>query len=147
MSLDGFNIKNVGTSYTEDYAAVRVVEGAYQWEEVTKGTKGKWLVCANEYSPVILEVDQKTNYKSLEEFRAKVFGNQLSFEDNILKYTGIYGDDFTFYADYSKSPKINGLTVDYAPAKVYDSPYLQSDWNTGIVNIQKGTRNKVLDFN
>ncbi|WP_303921211.1 hypothetical protein [Draconibacterium sediminis] len=146
----GKPIEDGGWIFTESagaYAAVRVVEGAYQWEEVTKGTKGKWLVCANEYSPVILEVDQKSNFKSFKEFRGKVLGNQLFFQNNILKYTGIYGDDFTFYADYSKSPEINGLTVDYAPAKVYDSPFLQSDWNSGIVHIQKGTRNKVRDFN
>ena len=152
FSAEGLHnpIEDGGWIFTETegaYAAVRVVDGTYQWEEVTKGTKGKWLVCANEYSPVILEVDQKANYKSLKEFRAKVLGNKLSFEDNILNYTGIYEDKFTFYADYSQSPEINGLTVNYAPEKTYDSPFLKAGWNSGVMQIQKGTRRLVLDFN
>ena len=129
------------------YAAVRVVGGGYTWEDEDGRTKGKWLVCENEYAPVILEVDQKANYKSFEEFRAKVLGNQLTFENQILQYTGIYGDSFTFYTDYSSSPKIEDTPVDYAPAKVYDSPFLKADWNSGVVHIQKGTRKLVLDFN
>ncbi len=129
------------------YAAVKVVDGGYEWEDNTGRTKGKWLVCSDEYSPVILEADQKSNYKSFEEFKEKVIGNQLFFNNNILKYTGIYDDDFTFYADYSKSPEINGSPVDYAPAKVYDSPFLKAEWNSGVVHIQKGNRELVLDFN
>jgi hypothetical protein len=31
--------------------------------------------------------------------------------------------------------------------KGYDSPFLKSDWNSGVVHIQKGTRSLVLDFN
>ena len=74
-------------------------------------------------------------------------GNKLAFENNVLKYTCIYGDEFTFYANHSKSPEINGSTVNYAPAKVYDGPFLQSDWNSGVVKISKGTRALVLNFN
>lgn len=129
------------------YAAVRVVDGGYAWEDQTRRAKGKWLVCKNEYSPVILEVDQKSNYASREEFRAKVFSNAFSFTDNILQYTGIYGDSFTFFADYSKVPEIDGIPVDYAPSKTYDSPFLKADWNSGVVYIQKGKRSLVLDFN
>jgi hypothetical protein len=129
------------------YAAVRVVDGGYTWEDQSGRVNGKWLVCMNEYSPVILEVDKKSNYKSFEEYRSKVIGNKLSFDKNVLKYTGIYGDEFIFYADYSNSPKINSTPVNYAPDKTYDSPFLKSDWNSGIVNIQKGNRELVLDFN
>jgi hypothetical protein len=78
---------------------------------------------------------------------AKVTKNAFNYNNKILTYTGLYGDTFTFFVDYSKSPKINKETVNYAPQKVYDSPFLQSDWNSGVVNIQKGTRSKVLDFN
>jgi hypothetical protein len=131
------------------YAAVRVVDGGHHWEKENSRTRtmGKWLYCDNEYSPVILEVDQKSNYKSFDEFRARIVGNAFSFSKNILRYTGIYGDSFTFFADYSKVPQIDGVAVDYAPSKVYDSPFLKSDWNSGVVNIQKGTRSLILNFN
>lgn len=152
FSAEGLHnpIEDGGWIFTESegaYAAVMVVNDSYEWEDNTGSPKGKWLVCKNEYSPIILEVDQKSNYKSFEAFRERVHRNNLSFENNILKYTGIYGDEFAFYADYSKSPEINGLPVNYAPEKVYDSPFLQSDWNSGIVQICKGTRSLDLDFN
>jgi hypothetical protein len=129
------------------YAAVRVVDGGFSWEDERSRTKGIWLVCNNEYSPVILEVDQKSNYKSFADFQAEVAGNALSFEHTILQYTGIYGDSFTFFADYSQAPQINGKTVDYAPRKAYDSPFLRADWNSGVVHIQKAARSLTLDFN
>ncbi len=128
------------------YAAVCIVDGGYAWEDQTRRAKGKWLVCKNEYSPVILEVDQKSNYQSFKKFRAKVIGNALSFKNNILHYTGIYGDSFTFFADYSKAPQINGAPVNYAPSKAYDSPFLNADWDSGVVYIQKGKRSLILDF-
>lgn len=131
------------------YAAVRTVGGGYQWEEGNTGTgaKGKWLYCDDEYSPVILEVGEKSDYKSFEKFRKKVESNALTYDNKILQYTGIYGDTFTFFADYSKVPQINGEPVSYAPAKVYDSPFLEADWNGGVVHIRKGKRKLVLDFN
>jgi len=129
------------------FAAVRIVDGGFTWAEKNKREKGKWLVCENEYSPVILEVDQKVNYNSFEEFRAKVIGNTMAFNNNILKYKSLYNDAFIFYSDYSKSSEINGETVNYVQGKAYDSPFLQADWNSGVVYIQKGNRELVLDFN
>jgi hypothetical protein len=31
--------------------------------------------------------------------------------------------------------------------RVYDSPFVQSDWKSGVVTIQKGIRKLVLNFN
>jgi len=130
------------------FAAVCIADGGHHWEKAdSERTKGKWLYCDNEYSPVILEVDEKSNYKSFEDFQTKVIGDAFSFGNSILQYTGIYGDSFTFFADYSNPPKINDVPVNYAPEKVFDSPFLQADWNSGVVHIQKGTRSLVLDFN
>ncbi|MGV8095331.1 MAG: hypothetical protein AB2L24_26050 [Mangrovibacterium sp.] len=129
------------------YAAVRVVNGSSYWQNSTNDVKGSWLYCEDEYSPIIIEVAQKSAYKSFETFKNKVESCPLSFSNNVLRYTGIYGDSFTFYADYSKVPEINQVPVSYAPPKVFDSPFLQSDWNSGIVYIQKGNRKLVLDFN
>lgn len=140
--------KNLIFSESEGaYAAVRVVDGGYTWEDGDGNVKGKWLICENDFSPIILEVDQKENYKSFEEFQSRVIANAMTFANNIVNYSGIYGDTFTFYADYSKVPHINNKAVDYAPAKVCDSPFLKSEWNSGVVHIQKGTRSLTLDFN
>jgi hypothetical protein len=42
---------------------------------------------------------------------------------------------------------VNGQRVNYAPGKVYDSPFVQSDWDSGVVTIQKGARKLILNFN
>ena len=41
---------------------------------------------------------------------------------------------------------INGKPVDYAPKKVFESPFLNAEWNSGVVTISKGMRKKILDF-
>ena len=57
------------------------------------------------------------------------------------------GDTLTFHADRSRLPEINGKPVELAPDKVYDSPFVQSEWDSGVVTIQFGDENRVLDFN
>lgn len=79
-------------------------------------------------------------------FRSQVLSLPLKFNGKKLTYQSLGGDTFSFYADYSQSPKVNGIRVDYAPAKVFDSPFIQSQWNSGIVTIRKGKRKLVLDF-
>ena len=67
--------------------------------------------------------------------------------DGVLNYTGLGGERFRFILDQSRLPEVNGKPLDLAPAKVYDSPFVQSMWNSGVVTIQKGARKTVLDFN
>ncbi|MBT3606482.1 MAG: hypothetical protein HN521_25705, partial [Candidatus Latescibacteria bacterium] len=47
----------------------------------------------------------------------------------------------------TQSPKIDKQTIDYAPPQAFDSPFLQSDWNSGIVTIQKDKQTQTLNFN
>jgi hypothetical protein len=53
----------------------------------------------------------------------------------------------TFFADYSKPPQVNGVTVNYNPPKVYNSPFIQGDFGSGVVTIRKDDRKIVLHFN
>jgi len=129
------------------YAAVCVVEGSAAWDPDKNIDLGKWLYCEKEYSPVILEVVSKSEYTSYREFREQVKKQEFKFSDGILEYTGLYGDSFTFFADHSQPPRINGKTINYAPEMGFDSPFLQSVWNSGIVSIRKGKRQLLYDFN
>jgi hypothetical protein len=92
-------------------------------------------------------VARKARFSSYAAFRSAIISLPLSFVNKKLDYTGLNGDSFTFYADYSQAPEINGTTVNYAPTKVFDSPFIQSQWNSGLVTIQKGRRRLILDFN
>ncbi len=128
------------------YAAVRAVCGATHWIYSTGNEHGKWLYFENEFTPVILEAAGKSEYGSFQEFRDKMADQLLVVEGNHIRYTGIYGDEFTLYTDYSRVPEINGVSVHYGPGKAFDSPFLQGDWNSDVVTIQKGDRKKILDF-
>ncbi len=54
-----------------------------------------------QFFPVILDIAEKSNYKSFQEFREVIKRQPVDFQNNILKYTGLYGDSFTFYADHT----------------------------------------------
>ncbi len=140
------------------YAAIRVAQGSFKLEErVFKGTKEEGtsyatppahvLTPENEYAPVILEVMATSEVKTLDAFKARVQACPLNLEGPVLHYRSVYGDDMTLDTSYQTTPTINGQPVNYAPRKVFDSPFLNADYNSGVVTISKGNRNKVLDFN
>jgi len=139
------------------YAAVRVPYGDFKWSGGSYTTisktgnrttrPGRVLVPGDEYAPVILEVMAKSDVKTLEEFKAKVKACHARMDGDVLHCTTIYGESLTFDTSQALVPTINGKPVNYAPAKAYESPFLGSDWNSGVVTITKGERQKVLDFN
>jgi hypothetical protein len=139
------------------WAAVRVPAGGFTWKEgsytykaETGSTRttppGRIIVLRREYAPVILEVMAKRDLASFDAFKAAVKSCKPAFDGGVLEYTTIYGDDLTFDTNYAKTPTINGKPVDYAPKRVFDSPFLNADYNSGIVSISKGDREWVLDF-
>jgi hypothetical protein len=116
-------------------------------EEDTSPKEGWVLKCADDFSPVIIEVARKADFPGPGAFRKAILGLPLKFDGTTLEYTGLSGDRFLFDAGQSRPPQINGQPVNYAPARVYDSPFVQSDWNSGRVTLRKGTRTLALDFN
>ena len=128
------------------YAAVCPVAGGYHWVKASGLVKGDWLCCENSLTPVIIETASKSRFANYQSFQDEILASELQFENQKLTCTGLDGDRFTFYADYSQIPEINGQAIDYAPEHVFKSPFIQSVWNSGIVTITKGKRKKVLDF-
>jgi hypothetical protein len=135
------------------YAAVRVVEGGTEWKPDAPAQKddkpgpGMFLYCAEELSPVIIEAAQKSDYASFSAFQQAVLANPLSWKAKRLDYrSNLYQTQLTLFADYSQPPRVDGVSVNYSPAKVYDSPFLQGDFGKGLVTLKKGDRQAVLDF-
>ena len=83
---------------------------------------------------------------SFDGFKAMVKACRIRMNGPVLEYKSIYGDRITLDTSFEKTPTINGKPVDYAPEKVFESPFLNADWNSGIVTISKGNRKKVLNF-
>lgn len=161
MSREGLSapVEEDGIVFVEAggaYAAVRLAQGAYRWQEgpfVSK-TKtsdrrtrdGRVLVPDDPFAAVILEVMAKSDVADFDAFKAKVKANKPSVNKGIVIYQTIYGDRLTFDTGQKQTPTINGKPVNYAPDKVFKSPFLNADYDRGIVTISKGKREKVLDF-
>lgn len=136
------------------FAAVRAVEGPTTWEDdVAPGhpagkEAGQWLRCANEFTPVIIDVARKSDCASFDEFQRATLANPPRWKKGRLDYTSKWNRaTLTLFADYSGPPLIDGKPVNYAPRRVFDSPFIQSDFGSGIVKIQKGDHGVTLDFN
>ncbi|MHB8898494.1 MAG: hypothetical protein ACYC6Y_07080 [Thermoguttaceae bacterium] len=139
------------------YAAVRVVSGDSVWEADTveqhherngRPDLGAWLACRDEFSPVLLEVARKSDCASFAEFQEAILKSPLEWQDGRLRYTsGLSQTTLTLFSDYSQPPQIDGRPVDYAPRRVFDSPFIQSDFGSGVVTLQIGDRHSLLDFN
>lgn len=137
------------TEYDGAYAAVKFVSGGYKLEEHIDNTLGNgyWLTANETYSPAIIEVDKKSNYSSFEDFQKKVMALNITVSDNAVEHTTLFGDKIKFYTDFSKVAEINDEPVNLNPAKVMDSPFVQSDFDSGVYTIKKGARTLNLDFN
>lgn len=109
------------------------------------------------YSPVIFEAGRKTQYPTLDAFIEHILAGQVRLLKTvvpgwyILQYTseGVNSEkiDFEFNMANSQVPSINGVYVNYKPEKLFDSPYLQSAYNSGVVKIAKDDYVYELDFN
>lgn len=139
------------------YAAVRAVDGKTAWEPDTaeqhhdadeRTDRGEWLRCADEFTPVILEVVRKADCPDAAEFRRAILAHPIRREGARLDYrSSFHRTALTLFTDYSRPPEIDGKPVDYAPPRVFDSPFLRSDFGSGVVTIRNGDERLDLDFN
>lgn len=138
------------------YAAVKPVAGGYAWEADSlaqhhsgKGPvdTGRWLACRDEFAPVVLEVARQSDYADFGAFQAAVLANSLRWDGTRLDYgSALSRTTLTLFADYTRAPLRDGQSVDYAPRRVFDSPFLQSDFGSGVVTLRYGGQTRVLDF-
>jgi len=139
------------------YAAIRVVGSKFELSEkevsnpsiegpMREAPPGRVVLPKDDFAPVILEVMAKKNLKDFQDFKAKVKANQPEMKGALLVYKTVYGDRLTFDTSQKQVPNINGKPVDYSPPKVLESPFLNADYDKGVVTIQKGGQKAVLDF-
>ena len=80
-------------------------------------------------------------------FRRAIRANPLALRGDAVRYASRhYAAELRLPTDWSGPPEVNGRPLDYRPAKVFDSPFIDSAWNSGLVVLKKGRRRLVLDF-
>ena len=129
------------------FAAVKVVAGGYAWtpawkhaEEFSKDGKA-FITLKAESAPVILIANQGSDYGGdFDAFKAAVKARPIHYADGVLRFETI-----TFHGP-AKPGEVNGKPVNLAPARGYDSPFIRSDWGSGLIHIRKGDQTVTLDF-
>jgi len=127
------------------FAAVKVVTGGYQWTPAWKhsdSVSNKAFITLNaENSPVILIANQAADYGGdFAAFQAAVMSQPMTYENGAVSFASM-----TFYGP-AQPAKIDGQSVNLAPSRGYDSPFIRSDWNSGLIHIRKGNDTLILDF-
>lgn len=129
------------------FAAVKVVTGGYQWTPAWKHAGGvdkdnkAFITLAAENAPVILIANQTADYNhDFGAFKAAVRAQPIRHADGVLQFATI-----TFYGP-ARPAQVSGQAVNLAPPRGYDSPFIRSDWNSGLIYIRKGNDTAILDF-
>jgi hypothetical protein len=135
----GWVFANVGNAY----AAVRPAWGTYTWDD------GNWIRFSDPYAPAIMEVAPASDYMEMFAFFTSSVQNQtIDVTNDVLTYNGLKGSGkFTFYTASNQLPEINDVPIDMTPDYTFQSPFMNQDWNSGVVTISKSGRTEVLDFN
>jgi hypothetical protein len=133
--------------YAKAFCAIRVIDGGYRWaNDSNQELKGRWLELKNDRSPIIIEVAQMSAKASDAEFERRILSLSPKKESNKLRYRSLYGDDFSFPTNFKGLTDINGTVLDLHPKLSMKSPFLRSEFDSGIIHLRKGTRQIALDF-
>ncbi|MCP4400539.1 MAG: hypothetical protein GY801_24960, partial [bacterium] len=115
----------------------------YQWNSDSSIVRLK-----KKFSPIIFEAARKADYPTLKDFQDDILDNPIhlyptvmapSYGFDVLSYTGCGKDaqEIVFNTANSEIPTVGGEYIDYSHPKLFDSPYLQSEYESGVLEIIK----------
>jgi hypothetical protein len=139
------------------FAAIKVVAGGHTWSGVwrhsdaatfnAKGfltptdVDGSFLLLKSPTSPVITLASDAADYgHDFAAFKAAVQAQPVHWADGVLRFATI-----TFHGP-TRAGEIYGRPVNLAPARGYDSPFIRSAWNSGLIHLRHGNATALLDF-
>lgn len=127
------------------YGAIKIVQGGYHWTEPWAHTPTyqgarTFVVLDTKDSPIVLVMNQASDYPSFEAFKTAIRSQSLSAQGDTVAFGGT-----TYELSKTSPAKIGGTSVDLSPIRVNDSPFIRSDWKSGLIYIRKGSDTEVLD--
>ena len=137
------------------YAAYRPISGGYEWKNEDwwsdNFSTGTYVVANELQMPAILEAAQASDYGSFAAFRNDIKDRYLSYDDDTVKYEALDGNivEVNFEVVYDgNNIKVDGqkqeTELDNYPT--FESPYVNSDWDSGYIVISKDGKKCTLDF-
>ncbi|MBN1618452.1 hypothetical protein JW887_03865 [Candidatus Dojkabacteria bacterium] len=137
------------------YAAYRPVSGGYEWKDEVWWSDhyntGTYVVANEPKIPAILEAALASEYSSFTAFRSDIKNRYLSISGETVKYEASDGKiiEVNFGDLYDgNNIKIDGQkqAAELESYKTFESPYINSDWNSGYIVISKDGKKCTLDF-
>jgi len=126
-----------------------IIEDSYEWNADKTMIKMK-----DPYSPIIMEAGRRATHGDFEEFQREILSNPLRARamiaggfDLIYRGTGPEAQELRFNTESNAMPTIGGKVVDYRYPNVFESPYIFSKYDSGVVTIRRGSESLTLDFN
>jgi hypothetical protein len=127
-----------------------LIQDSYEW-----GPERRQIFLKDNYAGLIFEASRRAHYEALEDFAADVLDNPVHLDKtvvpgwHVLRYTGCGENAKELYFNLSNNeiPMIGGERLDYSPDLLFDSPFLRSEYMSGVIQIRKGDREMTLEFN
>jgi len=94
--------------------------------------------------PIVMQAGSKAEYGSFENFKKKVLDTDMRWLSRTeFVYTNLEGDKLTVFTD-TTTGKINGKTLNLAPENIICSPYLTSEYESGVYELKNTKGEKYI---
>jgi hypothetical protein len=132
-----------------DPPTVRLLTDSYSWNEA-----GTIMQLRDSFAPVLIEASTTEDHPTIEAFITDILDNRLELHKtvvpgyHILVYVGLGGDEreIVFNAGASEIPTIGGEYVNYSHPMTWDSPFMSSEYLSGVVTLRFGDDRMVIDL-
>ncbi|MGC6498982.1 MAG: hypothetical protein ACON4C_02225 [Henriciella sp.] len=132
-----------------DDPTVKLLEQPYSWNEA-----GTIMKLDDRYAVIIIETASTEDFRSLRAFIDDVVDNPLELHKTVVPgfhiatYTGSSpgAEEIVFNAAVPDIPTIGGVPVNYEYDRLFDSPFMLSDYKSGIVTLRHTGDETVIDF-
>ena len=134
------------------FSAIRVARGGYSLVKAGDGRPmpcnalGTFLICADEWAPVITETARMKDFASFEAFMEAVCRLKPVFEGETMRYTSLYGNDFVMKLDGSNDSAIDGAPYVRDINYSFQSPFVSMPWKGTRAEIAFAGEKLILDF-
>lgn len=131
------------------FGAVRVVapgSNAYRWiapADKNKNSDPNRNVVAlqDPDSPIIIVASEASDYTNdFAKFKAALKKQKVEYDRQALRFA-----DLTFYGPQKVGSRA-GVTIDLSPSRLYDSPFIRSEWESGRIFMRFGNEAARYDF-
>jgi hypothetical protein len=132
-----------------DPPTVRLLTDSYTWNDA-----GTIMELRDSFAPVLIEASTTEDHPNIEAFITDILDNRLELHKtvvpgwHILVYVGLGGDEreIVFNAGTTEIPTIGGEYVNYSHPMTWDSPFMSSEYLSGVVNLRFGDEEMVINF-